>query len=73
MKGGVNFSGYNAKKHLQDAGGKARMAGDIFQDTFMNDGWNSDFLATNDNLIEVDRDPALDLVAQAAKEAADKK
>ena len=32
MKKGLNFSGYNADKYLQDTAGKRRMAGDIFND-----------------------------------------
>ena len=60
---------YSSGKYLNDSSGKRRMAGDIFQDTFGDKGWNEEFLNTNGNYLNVDRDPALDYVAGKAAEA----
>ncbi len=66
---GLKFGGYSSKKYREDPAGKQRFAGDIFQDVFGEEGWNEDFLATNDLELNVDRDPALDYVAAKAAEA----
>lgn len=73
MDGGLNFGGFNAKKYLDDVKGQKRMAGDIFQPTFGDQGWNEDFVNTNAEPLEVDRAPALDWVAAEAKKAERKK
>ena len=70
MDGGLNFGGYSSGKYLDDAKGLRRMAGDIFQPTFGDRGWNQDFVNMNDATLTVDRDPALDYVAGKAKENA---
>ena len=69
MDGGLTFGGYSSGKYLNDASGKRRMAGDIFQDTFGDEGWNEEFLNTNGEPLNVDRDPALAYVAGKAAEA----
>ena len=68
MDGGLTFGGYSSGKYLNDASGKLRMAGDIFQDTFGDEGWNEEFLNTNGEPLNVDREPALDYVAGKAAE-----
>jgi hypothetical protein len=70
VDGGINFGGYGSGKYLDDVKGNRRMAGDIFQKKFGDVGWNADLLATNDAVLNVERDPALDYVAAKAKEAA---
>ena len=66
---GLKFGGYSSGEYMDDVAGKSRFAGDIFQDVFGQEGWNKDFLATNDVELNVDRDPALDYVAAKAAEA----
>ena len=68
MDGGINFGGYGSGKYLDDVKGLRRMAGDIFQPTFGDKGWNQDFVNMNDSSLTVDRNPALDYVASKAKE-----
>ena len=68
MDGGLNFGGYSSGKYLDDVKGLRRMAGDIFQPTFGDKGWNQDFVNMNDATLTVDRNPALDYVAGKAKE-----
>ena len=68
MDGGINFGGYGSGKYLDDVKGLRRMAGDIFQPTFGDKGWNQDFVNMNDATLSVDRNPALDYVAGKAKE-----
>ena len=68
MDGGLNFGGYSSGKYLDDVKGNSRMAGDIFQPTFGDKGWNQDFVNMNDATLTVDRNPALDYVAGKAKE-----
>jgi hypothetical protein len=63
VKGGLNFGKYDAKKHMYDIGGRSRMAGDIFQKTFSDEGWNKDLLLKKPEMKTVSRDPALDMVA----------
>jgi len=70
INGGLNFGGYGEGKYLDDVKGNSRMAGDIFQKRFGEEGWNEEFLATNDAVLNVDREPALDYVAAKAAEAA---
>ena len=60
MDGGIQFSGYSADKYLQNPGGSKRMAGEIFQKTHGDKGWNQKFLNTHKKKpIQVDRVPAL--------------
>jgi len=40
VDGGINFGGYGSGKYLDDVKGLRRMAGDIFQPTFGDKGWN---------------------------------
>jgi len=68
VDGGISFGGYSSGKYLDDVKGLRRMAGDIFQPTFGDEGWNQDFVNMNDNELSVDRDPALDYVAGKAKD-----
>ena len=70
MDGGLNFGGFNAKKYLSDVKGLSRMAGDIFQPTFGDKGWNEDFVNSASNPLNVDRNPALDYVAAEARKKA---
>ena len=65
---GLKFGGYTSGKYMDDVAGKTRFAGDVFQDVFGEEGWNEDFLATNDVELNVNRDPALDYVAAKAAE-----
>ena len=71
MDGGITFGGYSSGKYLNDVKGLRRMAGDIFQPTFGDRGWNQDFVNMNANELTVDRNPALDYVAGKAKENPD--
>ena len=68
MDGGISFGGYSSGKYLDDVKGMRRMAGDIFQPTFGDRGWNQDFVNMNDNQLTVDRNPALDYVAGKARD-----
>ena len=68
MDGGVNFGGYAAGKYLDDVKGLRRMAGDVFQKTFGDKGWNSELTSMHKDPLNVDRNPALDYVAGQAKE-----
>ncbi len=68
MDGGVNFGGYNAGKYLDDVKGLRRMAGDVFQKTFGDRGWNEALTSMHKTPLTVDRDAALDYVAGKAKE-----
>lgn len=49
-------------------GGRSRMAGDIFQKTFGDEGWNKDLLLKKPEMKKVSRDPALDMVADQIAE-----
>ena len=69
MDGALNFGGYSSGKYLNDAAGVKRMAGDIFQKTFGDRGWNQEFLNTHGDYLNVDRGPSLDYVAGKAAEA----
>jgi hypothetical protein len=66
MNGGINFGNYNASKYLDDVKGRRRMAGDVFQKTFGDTGWNSELTSMHKKPINVDRNPALELVASQA-------
>jgi len=66
--GALNFADYSADKYRQDVKGMKRMAGDVFQKTFGDEGWNREFLETNDKEINVDTDAAKNLVAAKARE-----
>ena len=68
MDGGVNFGDYSAGKYLDDVKGLRRMAGDVFQKTFGEEGWNEELTSMHKDPMLVDRDPALDFVAGQAKE-----
>lgn len=68
MDGGVNFGDYNADKHLDDVRGLRRMAGEVFQKTFGDKGWNEEFTSMHKEPLLVDRNPTLDYVAAKAKE-----
>jgi len=68
MEGGVNFGDYNAGKYLDDVKGLRRMAGDVFQKTFGEEGWNKELTDMHKEPLLVDRDPALDFVAGQARE-----
>lgn len=68
MDGGLSFGGYDSGKFLGDVKGLRRMAGDIFQPTFGDRGWNQEFVNMHNEPLNVNRDPALDYVAGKAKE-----
>ena len=68
MEGGLNFGKYDAKKHMNDVGGRERMAGDIFQKTFGDEEWNKDLLLKTPEAKNVNRIPALDGVANQIAE-----
>jgi len=68
VKGGLNFGKYDAKRHMNDMGGRSRMAGDIFQKTFGDKGWNKDLLLKKPDMKKVSRDPALNMVADQIAE-----
>jgi hypothetical protein len=68
VKGGLNFGKYDAKKHMGDVGGRGRMAGDIFQKTFGDEGWNKGLLLKTPEAKNVNRNPALDGVANQIAE-----
>ena len=68
MDGGVNFGSYNAGKYLDDVKGLRRMAGDVFQKTFGDKGWNEGLTSMHKEPLTVNRDAALDYVAGQAKE-----
>ena len=70
MEGGLNFGGFNAKRYLDDVKGLSRMAGDIFQPTFGDKGWNQDFVNSANNPLNVNGEPALDHVDAEARKAA---
>ena len=67
--GALNFAGYTADKYRNDVKGTKRMAGDVFQKTFGDEGWNREFLETNNKPINVNTDAAKNLVAAKAREA----
>ena len=73
MDGGINFGGYSSGKYRNDVKGLRRMAGDIFQPTFGDSGWNQDFVNMHNEPLAVDRNPALDYVAGKAKEKGSQK
>ena len=66
--GALNFAGYSANKYREDVNGKGRMAGDVFQKTFGDEGWNREFTETNNKPINVNVDAAKTLVAAKARE-----
>jgi len=70
VDGGLNFGGYSSGKYRDDVKGLRRMAGDIFQPTFGDSGWNQDFVNMHNEPMMVDRNPALDYVAGKAKDKA---
>lgn len=74
MGGGVNFGNYNAGKYLDDVRGLRRMAGEVFQKTFGDKGWNSELTSMHTEPLNVDRNAALDYVAgQARRKEMEKK
>lgn len=68
MNGGVAFGDYSADKYLSDVKGKRRMAGDVFQKTFGDKGWNKELTDMYKEPLTVNRDASLDYVAAKAKE-----
>jgi hypothetical protein len=68
VDGGLSFGGYSSGKYRNDVKGLRRMAGDIFQPTFGDSGWNQDFVNMHNDTLTVDRNPALDYVAGKARE-----
>lgn len=73
MNGGVAFGEYNADKYLSDVKGKRRMAGDVFQKTFGDKGWNKELTDMYKTPLTVNRDASLDYVAAQAKEKEEEK
>ena len=66
--GALNFAGYSADQYRKDVNGKKRMAGDVFQKTFGDEGWNSELTELNAKPITVNTDAAKNLVAAKARE-----
>ena len=73
MQGGLNFGNYDASKHMTKINGRGRMAGDVFQKTFGDEGWNQDLLQSQSGSKKVSRDASLDMVgAQVAEKEYEK-
>lgn len=70
MDGGINFGKYDAGKYFDDVKGLRRMAGEVFQKTFGDEGWNSTITNMHKEPLLVDRNAALDYVAEQATEKA---
>jgi len=73
VQGGLNFGNYDASKHMAKINGRERMAGDVFQKTFGDEGWNQDLLESQSGSKKVSRDASLDMVgAQVAEKEYEK-